>query len=91
MAIKLAWQTPQGVTLPNAYLRVMFFSGNKNYIQYSVHVSADEKARREERPVFEERNFSFEYPQGKDGTGDIIVACYEHLKSLPEFSKGLDV
>lgn len=90
MAIQIAWQTPQGISLPNAYLRVMHFQGTKSYVSYSVHVSVDAKAREDERPVMEERNFSFEYPKGKGGTSDIMTACYEHLKSLPEFSKGED-
>lgn len=89
MAIRKVWLTAQGTTLPQAYLRVMFFSGNTKHVAYSVQVWNNKQARDEERAVFEERNFSFPYPPG--GIGDIVTACYQHLKSLPEFSDGVDV
>jgi len=89
MAIRKSWLTAQGLTLPQAYLRVTFFSGNTKHIQYSVQIWNNAQARNEERAIFEEQNFSFEYPPG--GTGDIVTRCYQHLKSLPEFSDGVDV
>ena len=89
MAIRISWPTAQGVTLPNAYLRVVFFSGNPRYVSYSVQVWNNAQARQEERAIFEERSFSFAYPPG--GLGDIVTACYQHLKSIPDFSAGVDV
>jgi hypothetical protein len=87
MAIKIPWKAAQGTVLPDAYLRVMAFQGNTKYVSYSVQVWPNEQARQEERAMIEERNFRFPYPPGRD----IVAACYQHLKSLPDFSAGVDV
>lgn len=88
MAIKIARDTPFGIALPEAYTRVVFFSGDATYVQYQVRTWANEKARQSEMAHVDERSFSFEYTKGQ---GDILDACYQDLKSRAEFKGGEDM
>lgn len=89
MAIRLPYDSRFGPNFPAAYFRVTAFQGDVRSIQYQVKIWANEAARTADKASMEERGFSLPYPQA--GTGDILTNCYQHLKSLPQFSSGVDV
>ena len=88
MAIKIAIITPYGIDLPDAYLKINFFTGDNRHISYHVRSFATEKARRDELQHFDEKSFSFEYVPGQ---GDVLAACYKDLMSRPEYTKATAV
>lgn len=88
MAIKLSTTTPFGIDLPNAYIKVTFFSGDSKYVQYHVRTYADAAARHADKQHLDEKNFSFDYKQGQ---GDVLIACYNNLMAQPEYAGALAV
>lgn len=59
MALRIRRETAFGVTLPNGYLRVVFFSGDATHLQYQVRTWATAQARQEQKASVDERSFSF--------------------------------
>ena len=88
MAIEQATTTPYGIDLPNAYIKVTFFSGDSKHVQYHVRTYADAAARQADKQHLDEKNFSFEYAPGQ---GDVLIACYNNLMSRPEYTKAVVV
>lgn len=82
MALKLTIQE-KGVSIKDAYVRVLGFSGNKNSVTafVSIHASPDD-------PPFCERHCNFVMDLSGENT---IKQAYEHMKTLPEFANAEDV
>ena len=88
MAIKLSTATVYGINLPNAYIKINFFSGDSKYVQYHVRTFADAAARQADKQHLDEKNYSFEYVPGQ---GDVLVACYADLMARPEYAGAVAV
>lgn len=88
MAIEQAITTPYGIDLPNAYLKVTFFSGDNKHVSYHVRTWATAQARQEEKKELDEKNYSFIYAPGQ---GDVLVACYADLMARPEYAGAVAV
>jgi hypothetical protein len=69
-------------SLPNAYLKVSTYTGNKYVLSFNLDV----KATQESNPLTT-KIYSCQY--NFDGSNPIKQA-YEHLKSLPEFADAVD-
>lgn len=83
MALQQAITTPQGIDLPAAYIKILFFSGDKKHVQYVVRIWSSLLARQRDNPAIDEKNYSFVYSPGQ---GDILPACYADLMSRPEYA-----
>jgi len=83
MAIEQPTVTPYGIDLPNAYIKVTFFSGDSKYVQYHVRTWATAAARWADKQHLDEKNFSFENAASK---GNVLNACYADLMARPEYA-----
>lgn len=72
----------RGVSIPNAYIRIGQFAGDKSLVGYEVQFCAANGA-----PVFDTQRHTFAYQA--DGA-PLLVQAYAHLKSLPEFAGAVD-
>lgn len=88
MAIELAITTTSGIDLPNAYIRVAGFLGDKTYVSYTARTWASASARTAEKDILEESNYSFAYSKTM---GEIMAACYKDLMSRPEYAGATSV
>lgn len=77
-------KTWNGITVQDAYLKIISYSGNKNTMSFALGCFASSS---------EEKMFSQEKHQcAVDLDGDNAVKqAYEYLKTLPEFSSATDV
>lgn len=88
MAIKVnILDTTIGVPLPEAYIKVDTFSGEKHNTFVSVIFFATEAAYLAQSDYVMTANFSF---STISLTGDIIPAIYNRLKTLTEFAGATD-
>lgn len=88
MAIELAITTPSGIDLPNAYVRVTSFMGDKTHVCYIVRTWASPAARAADKTSIDEVNYSFDYVKGM---GDIMIACYDDLLARPTYAGAVSV
>ncbi len=89
MAIELEMQTPHGLTLEQAYVRITYFHGDKKHISYRVQTWVSAAARIAEAQPIDEVTMSFNYPA--QGLGDIMQACYLHLMAQPGYEAAVAV
>jgi hypothetical protein len=89
MAIQTAIeQTDIGIPAPEAYARIMEFTGNKKYLQYRVAVYMNAAAREIGGQPIRIEQYDLETPKI---TGDIMAALYADLKTHPGFEGASDV
>lgn len=89
MALKLNLeQTQFGIPAPEAYARIISFSGDKNNIQVQVCFYYDENARNVNGAAIRTEAY---YINVADLSGDIIPALYTALKTLDPYKDAIDV
>lgn len=75
--------TYRGITIPQAYIKVIRIIGNKSSVTCTVGVFSDVSSSEQ---VFD-MSFSFDY----DIDGDNPIAqSYAHIKTIPEFLTAID-
>lgn len=90
MAFKKEITTSHGLKLPNAYHKVTYLRlqvPNDLLIQVTTYVSAED--RQSEKDPLQSKSYSFNtniLPNGEN----ILAGCYALLKTIPEYSDGLD-
>jgi hypothetical protein len=89
MALKLAWSSPHGVSLPEAYVRVFELLVNQTTITAQLEFYADEAARRagDKIPLV---RAPLEVPYSQDTPGGVLAYVYGRLKTVPGFEKAAD-
>ncbi len=82
--------TPYGMELKEAYIRISFLSGNENVIIITVNFYVSKAAYDEGKEEFQKTDYRFE-PDIRDNAANFFKQGYEYLKSLPEFEGAYDV
>lgn len=85
MAIKIAYASKFGISLPDAYVKIERWTGQKDFLCLSVSLYATQEARDTGTPVMEHFNIEL-------GTNDAhnLASLYTYLKTLPEFAGAVD-
>jgi len=93
MAIQVNLSSTQyGMPAPEAYVRVMSFSGDKKYmmamvaIYYNIAYAGSGARPIDQKPY----QFPTEQINGAIGESSILTGIYNYLKSLPEFAGSID-
>jgi len=81
--------TPQDITLAEAYTKVEGYNGNKETVCFSWATYKDQASRDAGKTPLMSGNSYFPYAVGT--MGEILPACYTHLKTLTEFAGATDV
>lgn len=89
MAIIKTIQTPSGITVQDAYVRIEAIDGNKSEIgvTISAYVSQEDSL---EKPPFQSERYTFVPDQSEDSERWDKQA-YLYLKTLPKFEFATDV
>ena len=89
MAIENAsFVTKQDVTLTSAYTRITSYHGDKNTVSYNYATYKDQTARDADKAPLQTGKNSTTYDVGT--MGEMLPACYTHLKTLTEFAGATD-
>ena len=90
MALKMLFETPQGVTLPEAYLKVTaaVYSARGGRCTANVTTYASEAARKADKPAVEAFSVAFTYDL--DSADNLIKQAYAAVKLRPEFAGAVD-
>jgi hypothetical protein len=85
MALKCSFKTNFGITVPEAYVRISEYTGNKSTVVFKVVVHANEEARQVSAdPVYQS---FYEAPLQE---GNLMQNLYAHLKTFDLFKTGQD-
>lgn len=93
MALQVEQETRLGITLPDAYVRIVSIAfSQKNQISVRYQIFANETAANTQgiRPV-KGHQIQFEFDDTTETITTPYVLAYNHIKSLPEFSGAIDV
>ena len=90
MALRLSINTPHGITLPLAYVRIVSYSGDNDNILFTTITHADVAARNNNDVQIESNSYSFSAPDAIP-TGGLVSYGYGQIKALPEFVGAVDV
>ena len=71
------------ITIENAYIKVLKFSGSKQFIEFEAGAFESNETK---TPI---RSFTFGFVP-ELSYKNILQECYLHLKTLPEFSGAID-
>jgi hypothetical protein len=74
-------ETGIGVDFPTAYIKIIDFSGNSQYIQYRVVVFATQEARQKNAAPIDTQVFACPLPENVP----IFQHLYENLKQQNQF------
>lgn len=89
MAVTMTIETPHGLVVNNAYIRVQSVGGGKDSaiieLFYYVNQSASENGL---EPL--KRTYHDFVPSVDDSADNFIKQGYDHVKTLPEFSNAMD-
>lgn len=85
MALKLAFNTPFGFVLPEAYAKIDDFTGTKTVVSYRVTVYADQNARDNTLQAVYTTRYECLTP-----SGDLLPALYADLKTYEMFANATD-
>lgn len=86
MALTKQVETKCGITLQNAYLKIVDQGGNKENINIRLAIYKDMDACLQEKDFISQEIYSF-IPTLDD---NFIKQGYEYLKTLPEFADSAD-
>lgn len=90
MALKKEITTSHGLHLPNAYHKITYLRlqvPNDLLIQVTTYISAEDRENRKDPLQSKAHSFqTIEMPQGNN----LLEMAYILIKSLPEYSGGLD-
>jgi hypothetical protein len=89
MAMKLAWSSPHGVSLSEAYARVSVLLVNATTITAQVEFYVDEAARRAGDKVPLVRT-PVDVPYSQDMPGGVLAYVYRQLKTIPGYGNAVD-
>lgn len=94
MALQMNVESVIGLTLPNAYIKIDFVSGNAASLSLTVSTyvskTVSDQAKNGEKRWVEQRYIIF-IPSVEDGSPNFIKQGYEYLKTLPEYAGATDV
>jgi hypothetical protein len=90
MAITKTIKLRNGLTVPDAYIRVDAFQGSKTSVTYSANIYLSEVAFKgtdtePAMPFLEQELFEFVPDSGADAA-HVWEQCYAHLKGLDRFA-----
>lgn len=85
MAFKIQTSTPFGITLPEAYVKVSSFAGNKDCFTIQLDYFATQAARDAGTPVVKSESYQFNTTEPQN-----VASLYTYLKTLPEFATAVD-
>lgn len=85
MAIQAAYNSDVGILIPEAYLTVMSFSGDRYLINFTVGIYANKAAYDLGRPPVEQHFYSMPF------SGNMLDILYTYMLTLPEFTGSIDV
>lgn len=88
MALQMQHETQFGLTLENAYVRILSFRGDRENVMVCAGFYASKEARDLEKPAIETTEFSLSTPNAED---NFFAAIYAHMKTLPQFTSAIDV
>lgn len=88
MAIRLPYTvTRTGLSLPNAYVRVTGYHGDKQQTIYTAEIYTDKAARNAGKEPLATKQYR---AQLADLVGAWFPSLYTHLKAQPEFAGAVD-
>lgn len=87
MALLKNYSNANGISVENAYYKIISVTGNKAKIRISVGVYVGQEHT--VRPPIDTRVYSF-IPSVAEGSGNFIAQGYEYLKALDEYSAAAD-
>ena len=87
MALQLEYTTKHGFICENAYLKINYLSGLKDY-SISVVIYKDAEARHSDKEIIGQAVYSFSY--NLNTLDNLLKQAYDYLKTLEEFSNSVD-
>ena len=89
MAIEKSLTTQHGIVLAEAYTKIDNYNGNKNTVTCNWSTFKDADARTSGKTLVSQGSSQFPYAAGT--MGEMLPACYTHIKTLAEFTGATDV
>lgn len=90
MALEKTVTVSNGLSVPNAYIRIDSIGGYKGRLDVSVNSYVSKEAFNSDQAYLEQQIHHF-VPSVDEGSPNFIKQAYEYLKTLPEFSESVDV
>jgi len=88
MAIRIPYTlTSTGLSLPDAYVRITGYHGDKQQVVYSAEIFTDKASRQAGKDPLASKQYR---AQLSDLTGAWFPSLYTNIKSLPEFTGAVD-
>lgn len=87
MALQLEYTTKHGFVCENAYLKINYLSGLKDY-SISVVIYKDAEARHSDKEIIGQEIYNFTY--SFNSLDNVIKQAYDYLKTLPEYINTVD-
>lgn len=79
-----------GIKVTNAYAKIGFINGNKEWLNMTLDYFMDQQSSNENKGIIKRTDFTF-IPSIEDNSPNFIKQGYEYLKSLSEFQDAIDV
>lgn len=88
MAIRLPYTVDRtGLTLPDAYVRITGYHGDKQAVLYSAEIYTNKAARQAGKEPLANRQYRAKL---SDLSGAWFPSLYANIKTLPEFAGAVD-
>lgn len=76
-----------GISIKDAYLTVVNFSGTRNSLLFKINIYVNEQLYREGKPEVHSESHSIAF----DPNRNIFSQAYEYLRTLPKYKNAKDV
>lgn len=86
MALICDIELENGLSVPDAYLRIVSFSGTETEVSFVLNAYLNKDALEEGRPPVA----SFGYNTNFDKDRNLFRQMYEHLRTLPEYENAVE-
>ncbi|MDD9148166.1 hypothetical protein OYT88_06345 [Sporolactobacillus sp. CQH2019] len=92
MALQLTITLPSGIIVPNAYVKIVGYQGDKNQCQLRLAAFKDQASMQAGAPQIDGYNRTEVFVPTLSATaGDFITQGYNYIKTLPDFNGATDV
>lgn len=86
MALLNNLELSNGLKIEDAYIRIIYFNGTEETLDFTANAYIDESAFREGKTPVASLNYSMDFDKNRN----IFRQMYEHLIELPEYENAVE-